>query len=398
MAPLFEGHIVATNLMFPETLPRYVTNAATLPERTRAPSPCSALPGADFGYYRWGVTMDAVWSGLLTRPYIQRQAVLQGEPASANLLRALDESIQDGVFDPATLVPMARLMGASNVLLQSDLQYERFDTPAPPGAVAAAAPPATGDDLRARASAPRDPLGTARRTDPRRDPAVNPDERELPARRSRSSRSPTRARCCAPSRCRTRSCSPATARGCCSRRAPGCSTAAVARSSTRPPRRRVGLQGPRLGPRHRARAHRHERQRARHLGDAAHDVRLRRGGRAAACGLRPLRAGAPDLPRRRRPPPRPCCGCMGIRSVTASGYGNPVANAPEAAALQRRRRQLEDGVDRRARSATRAASSCASGFLHPTLALPGHAPASPSSACAPAGSPRCGSRSRTARP
>ena len=89
------------------------------------------LPGADFGYYRWGVTMDAVWPGLLTRPYIQRQAVLQGQPASANLLRALDESIQDGVFEPATLAPMARLMGASNVLLQSDLQYERFDLPRP---------------------------------------------------------------------------------------------------------------------------------------------------------------------------------------------------------------------------------------------------------------------------
>ena len=26
---------------------------------------------------------------------------------------------------------MARLMGASNVLLQSDIQYERFDTPRP---------------------------------------------------------------------------------------------------------------------------------------------------------------------------------------------------------------------------------------------------------------------------
>ena len=130
MAPLFEGNIVATNLMFPETLPTYVTNAATyLNERGTAP--VLGIPGEDFGYYRWGVTMDSVWPGLLTRPYIQRQAVLQGEPASANLLRALDESIQDGVFDPATLVPMARLMGVSNVLLQSDLQYERFDTPRP---------------------------------------------------------------------------------------------------------------------------------------------------------------------------------------------------------------------------------------------------------------------------
>ena len=130
MAPLFEGNLVATNLLFPETLPRYVTNAATF-LNGQGDKPVLGLPGEDFGYYRWGVTMDAVWPGLLTRPYIERQAVLQGEPASANLLRALDESIQDGVFDQATLVPMARLMGASNVLLQSNIQYERFDTPRP---------------------------------------------------------------------------------------------------------------------------------------------------------------------------------------------------------------------------------------------------------------------------
>ncbi|HEV3213051.1 MAG TPA: alpha-(1-_3)-arabinofuranosyltransferase family protein [Acidimicrobiales bacterium] len=130
MAPLFEGHVVATNLMFPETLPRYVTNAADY-LNARGTAPVLGIPGVDFGYYRWGVTMDAVWPGLLTRPYIQRQAVLQGEPASANLLRALDESIQDGTLDPQTLAPMARLLGASNVLLQSDVQYERFDTPRP---------------------------------------------------------------------------------------------------------------------------------------------------------------------------------------------------------------------------------------------------------------------------
>jgi SAM-dependent methyltransferase len=130
LAPFFEGNVVATNLMFPETLPKYVTNAANYLNASGR-TPVLGLPGADFGYYHWGVTLDSVWPGLLDRPYIQRQAVLQGEPASANLLRALDESIQNGVFDPATLVPMARLMGVGAVLLQSDLQYERFDLPRP---------------------------------------------------------------------------------------------------------------------------------------------------------------------------------------------------------------------------------------------------------------------------
>jgi arabinofuranan 3-O-arabinosyltransferase len=130
LAPLFEGNMVATNLMFPETLPRYVTKAANYLNRTGT-TPVLGIPGEDFGYYRWGVTMDSVWPGLLNRPYIARQSVLQGEPASANLLRALDESIQDGVFVPSTLAPIARLMGVGEVLLQSNLQYERFDLPRP---------------------------------------------------------------------------------------------------------------------------------------------------------------------------------------------------------------------------------------------------------------------------
>jgi arabinofuranan 3-O-arabinosyltransferase len=158
MAPLFEGNIIATNLMFPENLPRYVANAADYLNQQSA-KPVLGLPGVDFGYYRWGETVDAVWPGLLTRPYIQRQAVLQGTPASANLLRALDESIQDGVFDPATLVPMARLMGVSNVLLQSDIQYERFDTPRPQALWLQLRRPPAGMTLK-KTFGPARPLGT----------------------------------------------------------------------------------------------------------------------------------------------------------------------------------------------------------------------------------------------
>ncbi len=130
LAPLFEGNLVATNLMFPETLPSYVTQAADYLNASGS-TPVLGLPGEDFGYYRWGVTMDSVWPGLLQRAYLQRQAVLQGEPASANLLRALDESIQDGVLVPSSIAPMARLLGAGTILLQSNLQYERFDLPRP---------------------------------------------------------------------------------------------------------------------------------------------------------------------------------------------------------------------------------------------------------------------------
>ena len=89
------------------------------------------LPGQDFAYYRWGITSDPVWPGLMTRPYVIRAAQPAGEPASVNLLQALDESLQDGVFVPSTLVPIAGLLSAGDILYESDVQFERFGTARP---------------------------------------------------------------------------------------------------------------------------------------------------------------------------------------------------------------------------------------------------------------------------
>ncbi len=48
-----------------------------------------------------------------------------------NLLQALDESIQDGVFVPSTLAPIAGLLSAGDILYESDVQFERFGTARP---------------------------------------------------------------------------------------------------------------------------------------------------------------------------------------------------------------------------------------------------------------------------
>jgi hypothetical protein len=125
LAPLYQGNLIASNLEFPNTLPRYVTQTASYLNKAGT-NRVLGIPGEDFGYYRWGVTMDPIWPGLLTRPWVSRGSVPVGEPASANLVRALDTSIQDGVFDPSTLAPFARLMSAGDVLVQNDQQYERF--------------------------------------------------------------------------------------------------------------------------------------------------------------------------------------------------------------------------------------------------------------------------------
>ncbi len=89
------------------------------------------LPGEDFAAYSWGVTEDPVAAGLLNRPYVQRQVVPTGTPAAANLLQALDEPLQEGTLDMQALAPVARLMSVGQILLQSDLQYERYHLPLP---------------------------------------------------------------------------------------------------------------------------------------------------------------------------------------------------------------------------------------------------------------------------
>ena len=43
----------------------------------------------------------------MDRPYVARELVPWGSPATADLLNALDRRIQEGVLDPAALAPIA---------------------------------------------------------------------------------------------------------------------------------------------------------------------------------------------------------------------------------------------------------------------------------------------------
>ncbi|MEQ1787052.1 MAG: alpha-(1-_3)-arabinofuranosyltransferase family protein, partial [Acidimicrobiales bacterium] len=89
------------------------------------------VPGSDFAAYRWGYTLDPVSLGLTDRPLITRELVPVGGDAGADLLEALDRSLQEGWFEPEALAPVARLLGATDVLVRNDLEYERHRTPRP---------------------------------------------------------------------------------------------------------------------------------------------------------------------------------------------------------------------------------------------------------------------------
>ena len=89
------------------------------------------LPGSDFATYRWGAALDPVSVGLTDRPFVARELVPLGGDAGADLLEALDRSLQEGWFEPASLAPVARLLGAADVLIRNDLAYERYRTVRP---------------------------------------------------------------------------------------------------------------------------------------------------------------------------------------------------------------------------------------------------------------------------
>lgn len=131
MPPFWDGGLVATNLARPSAIPSYWLHAASYLDAQGRSTRVLGIPGEDFAAYRWGVTEDPILPGLMTRPYVARQVVPQGEPNSVDLLEAIDSSIQDNVFDPNSLAPIARLMSAGDVLVQNDLQYERYALPQP---------------------------------------------------------------------------------------------------------------------------------------------------------------------------------------------------------------------------------------------------------------------------
>ena len=131
LTPLFNGTALAKNLGSQQALPSYVTQAANDLNSANGSTGVLGLPGLDFGYYRWGAFVDSAWPGLLRRPFVTSQITLQGEPASVNLVRALDSPIQDLIAQPQTIAPIARLLGTGDVLFQFDTQYERFSGPEP---------------------------------------------------------------------------------------------------------------------------------------------------------------------------------------------------------------------------------------------------------------------------
>ena len=129
--PLWTGAIIANGFTQPAKPPAYVVEAAQALDAKGDATRVYALPGNNFAAYRWGDTIDTVYPALMTRPFVTHEQQIMGSLATADVLNAVDNPLQNGTMDWNTLAPMASLMSAGDVLVQYDQQYERYDVPNP---------------------------------------------------------------------------------------------------------------------------------------------------------------------------------------------------------------------------------------------------------------------------
>ena len=129
LLPWFTANSLSSSLLRDSELPGYETELAEWLDATRDPASGGRvweIPAADFANYRWGGTVDAVLPGIIERPYLARDVVLQGGAATADLLNAFERRLPEGWFEPETLPVIAARFGVDTIVVRNDLEHERY--------------------------------------------------------------------------------------------------------------------------------------------------------------------------------------------------------------------------------------------------------------------------------
>jgi len=130
-APLFLGQVVDRYLVRDEQLPDHWLDAAADLDAGDRDTRVWELPGIDFASYRWGNTVDPITPGLMDREFVARELIPYGTPPAANMVNEMDLPFQSATVDPDSIAPLARFIGAGELLFRADMQYERYRTPRP---------------------------------------------------------------------------------------------------------------------------------------------------------------------------------------------------------------------------------------------------------------------------
>ena len=132
---LWTGGFVDATLRRPANVPEWWRQAAAVLDG--GVGRMLELPGQEFAAYRWGTTTDPLLPGLTSRPLLTRDLLPLGSADTMDLLWALDDRLQQGRLEPASVAPVARLLGATDVVARLDAADERYRTPLPSAVLAA---------------------------------------------------------------------------------------------------------------------------------------------------------------------------------------------------------------------------------------------------------------------
>lgn len=128
---LFTGDIADPAISHQENPPNGWASAAAALSLTPKSARVLQLPGAPFGAYRWGYTVDPVLPGLTDKPFLDRDLLPLGSPGAMDLLYAIDNRFQSGTVEASSIAPVARLLGADSIFSPDDVAFDRFRTPRP---------------------------------------------------------------------------------------------------------------------------------------------------------------------------------------------------------------------------------------------------------------------------
>lgn len=142
----WQGQLVDAALERDQDVPQAWTTAAADLRVDAAGSRVLQFPGAEFGAYRWGYTVDPPLPFLSDKPVLTRDLLPLGSPGVMDLLYALDNRVQTSSLEPESLAPVSRLLGANQIWLNTDQAFERFGSPRPTELVASVGEPMPGLD------------------------------------------------------------------------------------------------------------------------------------------------------------------------------------------------------------------------------------------------------------
>ncbi|MEY3681419.1 MAG: hypothetical protein RL547_2032 [Actinomycetota bacterium] len=128
---LLTGSLVDPVVDRPENVPAAWREAAEFLDTRLADGFDGAVllvPGIESAAYRWGYPVDPILPTLTEKRFVSRDWLPLGSAPYMDALYALDDAFQNGTVDPASVAPMARLLGADTIMVVNSHEYERFGT------------------------------------------------------------------------------------------------------------------------------------------------------------------------------------------------------------------------------------------------------------------------------